>query len=193
MSKTTAPLLSLGASGQIASTLVASSWKGISYMRKYVIPANPRTAGQIAQRDVVAASVNAWRMYLTDAVIRTAWAVRAGIAGSAMSGFNAAVSSLAKILKTNPDASYVYSAIEGSQQITFGLKNMDDGATGDEAGNFEVWIGTTASNASLKETKTISSGAITITSVGAVGATVFVELRKDGQSRSGIFKMILTA
>jgi hypothetical protein len=52
MAKTTAPLLSFGGSGQIAKTQVYSSWKGIQYARRYVIPANPNTANQQITRNV---------------------------------------------------------------------------------------------------------------------------------------------
>lgn len=51
MSKTTAPLLSFGASGQIAKTQVYSSWKGRPYARRYVIPANPNTSAQQLTRN----------------------------------------------------------------------------------------------------------------------------------------------
>lgn len=55
MPKVTAPLLSFGASGQIGNAQVYSSWKGIPYARRYVVPANPRTVKQVSNRDV-------WRM-----------------------------------------------------------------------------------------------------------------------------------
>jgi hypothetical protein len=50
MAKTTAPLLSFGADGQLAKTVVYSSWKGIRYSRRYVVPANPRTTKQTVTR-----------------------------------------------------------------------------------------------------------------------------------------------
>lgn len=53
MAKTTAPLLSFGASGQIGKTLVAADWRGKKYMRQYVIPANPNTAAQQLTRDTL--------------------------------------------------------------------------------------------------------------------------------------------
>jgi hypothetical protein len=51
MAKTTAPLLSFSASGQIAKTQVYSKWKGRSYVRRYVTPANPRSVDQTLTRD----------------------------------------------------------------------------------------------------------------------------------------------
>lgn len=52
MPKTTAPLLSFGASGQIAKTMVYASWKGRAYARRHVIPANPQTTEQTSTRNV---------------------------------------------------------------------------------------------------------------------------------------------
>jgi hypothetical protein len=51
MSKVTAPLLSFGASGQIAKSLVFGTWKGVPYSRRYVIPSNPRSADQTLTRN----------------------------------------------------------------------------------------------------------------------------------------------
>jgi len=70
MSKVTAPLLSFGASGAIAKTQVYATWKGRSYARRYVIPANPNTAEQIETRSVFSWLNNAWKFapaYVTDA------------------------------------------------------------------------------------------------------------------------------
>jgi hypothetical protein len=74
MAKTNAPLLSWGASGKIADTQVYSTWKGRSYVRRYVIPANPNTAGQQLTRNTFrflnrlwqympAGAVGAWDIY----------------------------------------------------------------------------------------------------------------------------------
>lgn len=44
--KVTSPLMSLDASGSIASALTFSKWKGRNYARQLVIPANPQTEEQ---------------------------------------------------------------------------------------------------------------------------------------------------
>lgn len=73
MAKTTAPLLSFGASGAIAKTQVYSSWKGIPYARRYVVPANPNSLAQQDTRSIFkwlsqvyrympAAAVAAWQL-----------------------------------------------------------------------------------------------------------------------------------
>lgn len=74
MPKTVAPLLSWGASGQIAKTQVYSTWKGRPYVRRYVVPANPNSAGQQQTRGVFrylsklwaflpAGALGAWQLY----------------------------------------------------------------------------------------------------------------------------------
>jgi len=52
MPKLTAPLLWMGAKGQIGKTMVMSTWKGVPYARQYVTPANPRTTKQVANRGI---------------------------------------------------------------------------------------------------------------------------------------------
>jgi hypothetical protein len=71
MSKITAPLLSFEAAGQIAKTQVYSRWRGISYVRRYVIPANPDTAEQQKTRSAFAWLQNVWRY--APAVFQEAW------------------------------------------------------------------------------------------------------------------------
>ncbi|GAI00771.1 unnamed protein product [marine sediment metagenome] len=53
MAKLKAPLMSLGAAGQLGKTLVFFPWKGINAVREYVIPANPDTQAQKDQRDFI--------------------------------------------------------------------------------------------------------------------------------------------
>lgn len=62
MAKTTAPLLSFGASGALAKTLVYSTWKGRPYARRHVIPANPKTVAQTLTRDVFASANSIWKI-----------------------------------------------------------------------------------------------------------------------------------
>ncbi|MBA7533075.1 hypothetical protein ES705_25310 [subsurface metagenome] len=57
MAKLKGPLMSLGASGKLADTLVFMSWKGLNTVREYVIPANPQTALQVAHREHFTAAV----------------------------------------------------------------------------------------------------------------------------------------
>jgi len=88
MAKVTAPLFSLKASGQLAKTLVYLNWKGIEDVRQYVIPANPKTAGQQAQRGYMANAVTAWHIDGYTAADVAAWNLYALAQKIAASGFN---------------------------------------------------------------------------------------------------------
>lgn len=50
MAKLKGPLFSLGASQQLGKALVYFNWKGLDVVREYVVPSNPKTAGQTTQR-----------------------------------------------------------------------------------------------------------------------------------------------
>lgn len=52
MAKTSGPLLSMGASGQIGQSHVYASWKGVKYARRHVVPGNPQTTDQMLTRNV---------------------------------------------------------------------------------------------------------------------------------------------
>jgi len=88
MAKVKGPLFSLSASGQIAKTLVYGDWKGIDIVRKYVIPANPNTAGQQTQRGYFAAAVEDWHTDGFTAIDVAAWNLYALAQKVAASGFN---------------------------------------------------------------------------------------------------------
>lgn len=68
MAKTTAPLLSFGASGTIAKTQVYSTWKGRPYVRRHVIPANPDSPAQQLTRNTWRWLNNVWKFYPGSAV-----------------------------------------------------------------------------------------------------------------------------
>jgi len=57
MAKVRAPLFSMEARNQIGKQLVYFPWKGIDAVRSYVIPANPKTAGQVSQRNKMSLAV----------------------------------------------------------------------------------------------------------------------------------------
>jgi len=62
LAKTTAPLLSFGASGQIAKSMVMSKWRGRPYARRHVTPANPQTAEQSLTRDTFSWLQAVWKV-----------------------------------------------------------------------------------------------------------------------------------
>lgn len=195
-----APFLSLAGSGQFAKTLVAAVWKGIPYMRQYVVPTNPNTSAQVAQRTVFASAVHAWQNYLQLALIKTAWNLWASLGSKPMTGFNAAMESLLQVLSGDPDASYGTAAVlttggatPSSLEVT--MKNMDDGAAGDEAGDYIVRAGLAKDDLTDYVTNaTIAAGVLEPDlMVAAAGTEVWVQVLKlDGavrRARTGVLAL----
>ena len=61
MARTTAPLLSFDARGKIADTMVFANWRGVPYVRRFVIPGNPKTTAQVLTRDIFANLEMRWK------------------------------------------------------------------------------------------------------------------------------------
>ncbi len=60
MVKVYGPMMSLDASGSIADALTFSKWKGRSYVRQRVVPANPRSPLQVSVRAMLKFLSQAW-------------------------------------------------------------------------------------------------------------------------------------
>ncbi len=71
MAKVTAPLLSFGASGTIAKVQTYATWRGVPYARRHVIPANPKTTGQVLTRDIFSALEMRWKQ--AGPIMRAPW------------------------------------------------------------------------------------------------------------------------
>jgi len=71
MAKPTAPLLSFGASGTLAKTLVYSKWKGRPYVRRHVIPANPQSVAQTLTRNAFGSANSIWKV--AGPLLRAPW------------------------------------------------------------------------------------------------------------------------
>lgn len=92
MAKVKAPLFGFGASGQLGGAIVYFPWKGINAVREYVVPANPRSALQIAQRNIFGLAVDYWHANTYSDPDRIAWNRYAGVLEPIMSGFNSMIS-----------------------------------------------------------------------------------------------------
>jgi len=99
MAKVTAPLLSFGASGQIAQTQVYSKWKGRPYVRRQVIPSNPRTSEQSLTRNTFTWLQNAYK--LAPSLFTDPWEAYAQ--GKVMTGRNAFTKQNLPVLRTETD------------------------------------------------------------------------------------------
>ncbi|MBA7533841.1 hypothetical protein ES705_26087 [subsurface metagenome] len=97
MAKLKAPLMSLGASGQLGKSLVFFPWKGLDVVREYVVPSNPDTTAQQTQRGYVTAAVaaihtaQALAAYPLNEPDTMAYSSLASAKGKIMTWFNQAV------------------------------------------------------------------------------------------------------
>lgn len=85
MARTTGPLLSFDARQSIGKTIVYSTWKGISYARRWVQPANPNTAAQQDTRNTFKWLMSVWTFM--PASVQESWDAYAE--GQPMTGRNA--------------------------------------------------------------------------------------------------------
>ena len=150
MAKTQAPLLSLGARGQIAKTIVASTWKGIKTMRQYVVPANPRTTAQVAHRTLFGTNVALWKSFITAPVDISAWNRLALQSGKPQSGFNVFMRG---VLALNKNLSY-YLLYKGWTENTPGTVTMTPCDTTDGEGeaspSYKLYVGPTEAKLSSR-------------------------------------------
>lgn len=61
MAKVTLPILGVSASGTVGDAITFGTWRGVNYARARVIPANPQTAAQTAQRSLMKWVVAFWQ------------------------------------------------------------------------------------------------------------------------------------
>lgn len=97
MARTTGPLLSMDASGSVGNSLTFAKWKGRNYVRRYAIPANPKSIGQTSIRTAM--------QYYTSMYKANTAAVEAAFADIAqsqkLSPFNAFISAAMKAWKSS--------------------------------------------------------------------------------------------
>lgn len=195
------PLMSLGAKGTIAKTITFSKWKGIPTARQKSDPTNPNTAAQAAQRSIFSEVVSFWRTAITGASAKTGWNLAASIGSKAQSGFNAFTSAATKIAAQDDDASMSSEGMEllTDGSLTVAMKNIDDGATGDETGTFTIKYGSSVSQMTNTTTGTITTGELSATLPAyAEGTIVYAQIVKDagtfaGAPRSGVEKLTVEA
>jgi len=95
------PLLSMRASGQIGKSQVYGSWRGVPYARVHVVPANPRTTAQTAQRNLFSNIIEFFKR--AGVLARAPWDAFA--VGRPLLGRNVIVQSNVAVLKGQADMS----------------------------------------------------------------------------------------
>jgi len=153
VAKLKGPLMSLGASGKLANTLVFFNWKGINAVREYVIPANPDTTLQGLQRGKLAtmvAAIHTAQAHDTQPLTsadQVAYSALAAAKGRIITWFNQAVK-LGIDALVNDKAYTVWrwgsTLATHPEDTRFVISVTDDGATQCLAGKF--YLGTSKTN-----------------------------------------------
>ncbi len=110
MAKITGPLFSLRARGSLGDTLVYARWRGIPYIRTYVIPANPQSLAQIEVRNIFRSLNALWLRSPTD--FRAPWVANA--TGQPFTDRNVLIRENVPVLQDEVDAdNFVFSPGSG--------------------------------------------------------------------------------
>lgn len=193
MAKVKGPLFSLSASGQIAKTLVYGDWKGIDIVRKYVIPANPKTSGQQTQRGYFGAAVEDWHTDGFTAIDVAAWNLYALALKVAQSGFNILVK--LKILCAVAAESWI--PLVDCLVTTITAVGATVNITGTVGSVIHIFWGTSKTNMFNEENMADTAGDYEVTLTGCGASTKIYFYIKDTdageQARTGIYSFTTTA
>ncbi|MBA7573111.1 hypothetical protein ES708_14906 [subsurface metagenome] len=196
MAKLKGPLFSLGASQQLGKALVFFPWKGLNVVREYVIPSNPRTAGQTTQRGYLTTMVDlvhAWQAATTHpltALDIRALALLASVVQTATTWFNQAVKDgINQLVAGKREALFTSAVITpGTDKLDVKIWNLGIAPT---AGKW--WYGTSRSALvhSVASTHVGGSSAASITGL-VTGTKYFVQFKPTLPAtilgtRSGIY------
>jgi hypothetical protein len=195
MAKVKGPLFSLDASGKLADSIVYLKWKGISDVRSYVIPANPRSPRQQEQRSRMTEAVDLWHTTDFNELDYEAWDLYATIMPSPMSGFNAFIKSYIDARVDGVNFTPLYGGTISnitSAGFTFTIKS-------DLSADVKLYIGASKTILGTEITGTYNSGTktwtFTVTGLAA-GAKYYFEVKStdpDDQGRTGIYTVTTAA
>jgi hypothetical protein len=193
MAKVRSPLFSMSASGQLGKSLVYMTWKGIDDVRQYVIPSNPKSPGQVAQRARLTAAVLLWHTTTWNAADKAAFNLWASLAAWPRSGFNQFVDSVVTALKAvhtwNPISAIVVSTIAAT---TFHIA-----AVGKTADTYTGKIGLTPSTMNTTFAVTNTVGVLTADPATLVASTVYYwyidDTTASEDARTGIVRTVTIA
>ncbi|MBA7654211.1 hypothetical protein ES703_62087 [subsurface metagenome] len=188
MAKVLAPLFSTKARGQIGKSLVFFPWKSINAVRSYVIPANPNTAGQQAQRTRMTNAVAEWHDAGYTAKDKTAWNKFASTLAGALSGFNAMVRSYIDAIVIAD----VWIRISNVEEISPGAADVDITADVPTGTIFELHYGTSPTFMPETDEQSAVAGVVTFDMSGLVIGVIYyyyIDDKVEGETgRTGVYK-----
>ena len=143
--------------------VVFSSWKGRSYVRTRVIPANPRTQKQVEQRTTLARMVAIWKQF--DDLQQDSWKYSASARN--VSGFNQFISE--NVVAEKTDYARYVSGLNPNVPAPSNLQTGDGPQGGDLRISWEV--GSADSNDAIRVIYRVQ-GQTDITIVDPAGVTI---------------------
>jgi hypothetical protein len=157
--------MSLGASGKLADTLVFFPWKGINAVREYVIPANPKTALQVAHRAHLTEAVAFVHTAMADAtnplksIDQVAYSALAAAKGRIITWFNQAVKLWIDVSRAGQEGC-IYSDMTFTT-LTVGAIDLElylNEATGSTLAAGKFFFGSTKTNLINAAAATVTAG-----------------------------------
>lgn len=181
------PLHSFTAKGPIGDGTTLKASPSGTLAIKTPIPTDRRSEAQLDQRQLFKDARDSWRHVIISATSREDWRRINTYKLKKGAAFNSYISQAVKALEPGGDISFAYSSatIAGSK-IQWVMKNIPSGDTGDEAGNFEIWVGPNPAKLHLKETKTIIAGSVISSTLDSDQGESYATLKKDLYYRAGI-------
>ena len=187
------PLFSVDARGKLADSLVYMIWKGINDVRKYVVPANPKSDLQTTQRGYMTSTVALWHSTAFNAADLAAFSNWAAVESKAMSGFNRFVKDVVNAYIASETIHPTF-ALAVSDVTSSGFKVAATGETGD---TYTLYYGKSPTNMHNEAVVTNTDGALTAT-LGSLDADTpyyfYIEnTTATTWGRTGIVKQRTTA
>ena len=195
MAKVKGPLMSMDARGQLGKTLVFLGWKGLKTVRSHVVPANPQTGPQQAQRGIMGDAVASFHSFEFNEFDRTALNVLASIQAKIMSGFNVFCKKYIDniLLEFALVIPWDFTVVAN----TAGNLSLSLAAVGTTAASVRYGLSPTVMSDSASCTKALTGDPYTVTLTGmTAGSYVFVQLYTEVAETyvlSGIYKVLILA
>ena len=187
--KLTAPLLSFSATGTIADSITYSRRGGHDIVMKKPAHHTTPSPDQVAVRGRFSKGADFYINHIASPSEYDGWRRVGTYKHGRETGHNACLSSIAKVMQVDPNASMAVSVqLTVGNEVEWTLQNVSHFEEGDEAGDFRIYAGEFPTTLTFLETATIIGGKITSSDIGDSPSTGYMVIVKDGVFRSGIFK-----
>ena len=181
------PLLSFSAKGGLTKAISFIQKHGSTHAIKKPDHPDKNSPAQQLARTAMNEARASWSDIVINSTERAAWNRLNTYRLKKFTAYNGFLSQLIKLRQniSVPSIASSSETIAGRKQ-RWTMKNIPAGDTGDEAGSFQIWAGSSPTKLKFKETKPIATGSITSSAMSADDREDFALIKKDGFCRSGI-------